>query len=56
MDEPNPSIWGHRVAKGLQEKPKSWVLLTLATHYWRALGYPNKAIDCLRRALHYSSK
>ena len=56
LEESNPSIWGHRVAKGLEKEPTSWVLLTLAAHYWRTQGQSLKAVDCLRRALHYSSR
>ena len=32
----------------------SWVLLELATLYWRARGNPYQAIECIRRALHYT--
>ena len=32
----------------------SWVLLNLATLYWKSEGDPLHAIECIRRALHYS--
>ena len=32
----------------------SWVLLDLATLYWRARGNPYNGVECIRRALHYS--
>jgi len=32
----------------------SWVVYNLASFYWRMKGDPSAAIECIRRALHFS--
>lgn len=32
----------------------SWIAYNLATFYWRMKGNGEKAIECVRRALHFS--
>jgi len=34
----------------------SWVLHNMAAFYWRIKGEAGQAIECLRRALHYSTR
>eukprot|EP00794_Sanderia_malayensis_P018275 gene18275-20098_t len=48
--------FGHIVHKSLQKNATSWVLLNLAAIYWRITGPTVNAVDCLRRALHYSPR
>ena len=37
----------------LQNGP-NWVLFNIASLYWRVIGDPSNAIECLRRAIHYA--
>lgn len=46
------TIFKHKLFD-LQNKT-SWVLYNLASFYWRMKGDMNAAIECIRRALHYS--
>ena len=32
----------------------NWALFNLASVYWRVIGDPSNAIECLRRAVHYA--
>ncbi|XP_078586638.1 tetratricopeptide repeat protein 17-like isoform X3 [Branchiostoma floridae x Branchiostoma japonicum] len=45
---------GTRIAKALAKNQTSWILLSMAALYWRVEGNGDRAIDCLRQALHFS--
>ncbi|GIY63194.1 tetratricopeptide repeat protein 17, partial [Caerostris extrusa] len=48
-------LYGHLV----QNSPKnrtSWILFNMAAYYWRIQGNATNAIECVRRALHYSPR
>ncbi|CAG9532258.1 unnamed protein product [Cercopithifilaria johnstoni] len=55
---PNYSItgFGSHVAKALETKPTSDSFLRLAALYWRMKGDAPKAVECFRRALHFTTK
>ena len=40
----------------LKQNDTSWVVATAAALYWRVVGSGNKAVDCLRHALHYAPR
>nr|CAB3267326.1 tetratricopeptide repeat protein 17-like [Phallusia mammillata] len=42
------------IYEALQKNKTSWVLYNLASFYWRMKGDMDAAIECIRRALHYS--
>lgn len=44
------------ISLALEKNETSWVLLNLAGLYWRIAGPTVNAIECLRRALHYSPR
>eukprot|EP00112_Aurelia_sp_Birch-Aquarium-sp1_P009222 Seg2039.1 transcript_id=Seg2039.1/GoldUCD/mRNA.D3Y31 product="Tetratricopeptide repeat protein 17" protein_id=Seg2039.1/GoldUCD/D3Y31 len=48
--------FGNVIAAALEKNETSWILLNLAGIYWRVAGPTNNAVECLRRALHYSSR
>jgi len=50
------SKFGHRVKSALAKNNTSWVLLNFASIYWRIVGNSFNAVECLRRALHYSPR
>ncbi|MCL4120592.1 UNVERIFIED_CONTAM: hypothetical protein GTU68_050944 [Idotea baltica] len=54
--EQDPDIWGHRVAKALLRDKTSWVLYTLAAQFWKVKGNTRQAIECIRRAIYFSTR
>lgn len=48
--------FGSHVAKALEMKPTSDSFLRLAALYWRIKGDAPKAMECFRRALHFTTK
>jgi len=48
--------FGHRINVALEKNETSWVLLNFASIYWRVAGNAYYAVECLRRALHYSPR
>ena len=48
------SKFGHRIRAAMLKNNTSWVLLNFASIYWRIVGHSYNAVECLRRALHYS--
>lgn len=46
--------WGDMVYYALDRNLTSWVLLNQAAVYWRVKGEATEAVECLRRALHFS--
>jgi len=50
------SKFGLRVKAALSKNRTSWVLLNFASIYWRIVGNSFNAVECLRRALHYSPR
>ncbi|KAL4224493.1 Tetratricopeptide repeat protein 17 [Mactra antiquata] len=49
-------IVGARIARALKRNETSWVISNMAALYWRVRGNANKAIECLRIAIHYAPK
>ncbi|XP_074521788.1 tetratricopeptide repeat protein 17 [Halichoeres trimaculatus] len=47
---------GHRIHQGLQRNSSSWVLYNMAAFYWRMKNEPQRAVDCVVRALHFSPR
>uniref|UniRef100_A0A4W6EKX6 Tetratricopeptide repeat domain 17 n=1 Tax=Lates calcarifer TaxID=8187 RepID=A0A4W6EKX6_LATCA len=47
---------GHRIYQGLLRNSSSWVLYNMASFYWRMKNEPQKAVDCVVRALHFSPR
>lgn len=47
---------GHRIHHGLLRNSSSWVLYNMASFYWRMKNEPQKAVDCVVRALHFSPR
>ncbi|TMS13138.1 Tetratricopeptide repeat protein 17 [Larimichthys crocea] len=47
---------GHRIHQGLLRNSTSWVLYNMASFYWRMKNEPQKAVDCVVRALHFSPR
>ncbi|XP_074638202.1 tetratricopeptide repeat protein 17-like [Acropora palmata] len=45
---------GARIYNALKRNSTSWVLLNVASLYWRVQGDTAEAIKCLRQALHFS--
>ncbi|XP_071035122.1 tetratricopeptide repeat protein 17 isoform X2 [Parasteatoda tepidariorum] len=52
----SPEVYGHLIHEALQKNKTSWVLFTMASYYWRIHGNASNAIECIRRALHYSPR
>lgn len=50
------SKFGHRIRNAMLKNTTSWVLLNFASIYWRIVGNSFNAVECLRRALHYSPR
>ncbi|OZC12323.1 hypothetical protein X798_00845 [Onchocerca flexuosa] len=48
--------FGNHVAKALELKPTNDSFLRLAALYWRIKGDAPKAMECFRRALHFTTK
>ncbi|KAM8893357.1 tetratricopeptide repeat protein 17 [Spinachia spinachia] len=47
---------GHRIHQELLRNSSSWVLYNMASFYWRVKNEPQKAVDCVVRALHFSPR
>ncbi|KAM6950047.1 tetratricopeptide repeat protein 17 [Lycodopsis pacificus] len=47
---------GHRVHQELLGNSSSWVLYNMASFYWRMKNEPQRAVDCVVRALHFSPR
>lgn len=47
---------GHRIHHGLLRNSSSWVLYNMASFYWRMKNEPQKTVDCVVRALHFSPR
>uniref|UniRef100_A0A665TT73 Tetratricopeptide repeat domain 17 n=1 Tax=Echeneis naucrates TaxID=173247 RepID=A0A665TT73_ECHNA len=47
---------GHRIHQGLLKNSSSWVLYNMASFYWRMKNEPQRAVDCVVRALHFSPR
>uniref|UniRef100_A0A8C6Q6U6 Tetratricopeptide repeat domain 17 n=1 Tax=Nothobranchius furzeri TaxID=105023 RepID=A0A8C6Q6U6_NOTFU len=47
---------GHRIHQSLLRNSSSWVLYNMASFYWRMKNEPQKALDCVMRALHFSPR
>ncbi|XP_029000170.1 tetratricopeptide repeat protein 17 isoform X2 [Betta splendens] len=47
---------GHHIHQGLLRNSSSWVLYNLASFYWRMKNDPQRAMDCVVRALHFSPR
>uniref|UniRef100_A0A3Q3MJ49 Tetratricopeptide repeat domain 17 n=1 Tax=Mastacembelus armatus TaxID=205130 RepID=A0A3Q3MJ49_9TELE len=47
---------GHRIYQGLLRNSSSWVLYNMASFYWRMKNEPQRAMDCVVRALHFSPR
>uniref|UniRef100_A0A3P9LLN9 Tetratricopeptide repeat domain 17 n=1 Tax=Oryzias latipes TaxID=8090 RepID=A0A3P9LLN9_ORYLA len=46
----------HRIHQGLLKNSSSWVLYNMASFYWRMKNEPQRAADCVVRALHFSPR
>ncbi|XP_042289963.1 tetratricopeptide repeat protein 17 isoform X1 [Thunnus thynnus] len=49
-------VVGHRIHQGLLRNSSSWVLYNMASFYWRMKNEPQRAVDCVVRALHFSPR
>ncbi|XP_053383825.1 tetratricopeptide repeat protein 17-like [Mercenaria mercenaria] len=49
-------VVGTRIARALKKNETSWVIANLAGLYWRVKGNANRAIECLRVAVHSAPK
>uniref|UniRef100_A0AAQ4RBY9 Tetratricopeptide repeat domain 17 n=1 Tax=Gasterosteus aculeatus aculeatus TaxID=481459 RepID=A0AAQ4RBY9_GASAC len=47
---------GHRIHQELLRNASSWVLYNMASFYWRMKNEPQRAVDCVVRALHFSPR
>uniref|UniRef100_A0A3Q3JLQ3 Tetratricopeptide repeat domain 17 n=1 Tax=Monopterus albus TaxID=43700 RepID=A0A3Q3JLQ3_MONAL len=47
---------GHRIHQGLIRNSSSWVLYNMASFFWRMKNEPQRAVDCVVRALHFSPR
>lgn len=52
----NIEVYGHLVQETLQQNKTSWISFNMAAYYWRTQGNATNAIDCVRRALHFSPR
>ncbi|XP_064481070.1 tetratricopeptide repeat protein 17-like isoform X2 [Ornithodoros turicata] len=48
--------FGHQVYKAMAKNNSSWVIFNLAAYYWREKGAAAEAVECVRRALHFSPR
>ncbi|XP_076351194.1 tetratricopeptide repeat protein 17-like [Tachypleus tridentatus] len=48
--------FGTAINEAMKRNKTSWMLFNLATYYWREKGDAYNAIECLRRALHFSPR
>ena len=53
MDLPTFANW---VSLNLDKNSTSWILLNLATLYYRIVGNAQEALECCRRAVHFSPR
>ncbi|XP_061618126.1 tetratricopeptide repeat protein 17 isoform X1 [Phyllopteryx taeniolatus] len=49
-------VMGHRIHQALPRNTSSWVLYNMASFYWRMSNDPQRAMDCVVRALHFSPR
>ncbi|XP_061743572.1 tetratricopeptide repeat protein 17 isoform X1 [Nerophis ophidion] len=49
-------VVGHRIQQALLKNSSSWVLYDMASFYWRMKNEPQRAMDCVVRALHFSPR
>ncbi|KAK2919910.1 tetratricopeptide repeat protein 17 [Channa argus] len=47
---------GHRIHQGLLRNSSSWIMYNMASFYWRIKNDPQRAVDCVVRALHFSPR
>ncbi|XP_061132156.1 tetratricopeptide repeat protein 17 [Syngnathus typhle] len=47
-------VVGHRIQQALLRNTSSWVLYNMASFFWRMKNEPQRAMDCVVRALHFS--
>uniref|UniRef100_A0A3Q3A0P1 Tetratricopeptide repeat domain 17 n=1 Tax=Kryptolebias marmoratus TaxID=37003 RepID=A0A3Q3A0P1_KRYMA len=47
---------GYRIYQSLLRNSSSWVLYNMASFYWRMKNEPQRAVDCVVRALHFSPR
>ncbi|XP_068506650.1 tetratricopeptide repeat protein 17 isoform X2 [Syngnathus scovelli] len=47
-------VVGHRIHQALLRNTSSWVLYNMASFFWRMKNEPQRAMDCVVRALHFS--
>ena len=50
------SQYGHSVSALITKEQTNWKIFNLATLYWRMKGDALEAVECIRRAIHFSSK
>lgn len=50
----NPSLAASAIHYALEKNNTSWVLYNMASFYWMYEGNTGKAVECIRRALHFS--
>ncbi|KAF7488128.1 Tetratricopeptide repeat protein 17 [Sarcoptes scabiei] len=48
--------FGNDISYALKQNPNSWIILTLASFYWRAKGRADHAVDCIFQAIKSSPK
>lgn len=49
-------VFGHLVYDAIKKNSTSWILFNMAAYFWRVRGDATNAIECVRRALHYSPR
>uniref|UniRef100_A0A3Q2Z695 Tetratricopeptide repeat domain 17 n=1 Tax=Hippocampus comes TaxID=109280 RepID=A0A3Q2Z695_HIPCM len=49
-------VVGHRIHQALLRNTSSWVLYNMASFYWRMKNEPQRTMDCVARALHFSPR
>lgn len=54
--EINLPLTSNQIAYGLSKNKTSWYLYNLASLHWRSRGESQKAIDCIKRAIHYAPR
>ncbi|XP_037547900.1 tetratricopeptide repeat protein 17 [Nematolebias whitei] len=47
---------GYHIYQSLLRNSSSWVLYNMASFYWRMKNEPQRAVDCVVRALHFSPR
>ncbi|XP_055335504.1 tetratricopeptide repeat protein 17-like [Paramacrobiotus metropolitanus] len=51
-----PVEYGTSVSQAMKKNNTSWILFNMATFYYRIVGDANTAMECARRALHFSPR